>query len=176
MKGNSRGDRPEKLVVIGFMGSGKSSVAELLATRCGLRCVEMDSLIVKRTGHPSVAELIDALGEQAFRTAEEFVARDLRNAQGVVISTGGGVVQNPRCMEPLTHGASSVIYLRTRFDTLEQRVLTQLDPTKERPLFRDKEKARLLYQTRMPLYERWSTRTIDTDDRTVEEIAEEILS
>ncbi|WP_373531328.1 3-phosphoshikimate 1-carboxyvinyltransferase [Vampirovibrio sp.] len=147
-----------KLVLIGFMGSGKSTVAQLLAEQYQLSCVEMDDRIVQQSGKTKVADIFDHDGEAAFRLLEAQLAESLRLETNVVISTGGGVIMDGEVMKNLSEQAT-VIWLNTRFET----VLERLKHRQDRPLLRDLEKAEALYAQRLPLYQQAAHLTIDTD-------------
>lgn len=163
---------PSKIILIGFMGSGKSTVAEQLAPRLGYTGREMDSIIVERSGLSSIPEIFEKHGEPFFRTIESQVAQDLRNVTTAVVSTGGGVVTNPSNIENLRANGGLVIFLRTTFETICGRV-TDIS---SRPLFRDGVQARALFEQRASVYEGHADLIIDTDRKTAEDICSEILS
>lgn len=159
-----------KIVLIGFMGSGKTSVAQELAKKFGLEFIDMDEMILKRFGMASINEIFSQKGEQEFRKMEGEVARSLANKENVVISTGGGVVGNEQTMQPLIKDAE-VIHLKTGFESAEKRV-TQKEVRP--PLFEDVAKARQLYETRIPLYEKYADIIIDTDNTSLNEVLAQI--
>ena len=80
-----------KIVLIGFMATGKSTVAPLVAAKLGLEVVEMDDLIVKQSGRQSIVEIFEDGGEAVFRKLEAAVGKSLEHRDNAVISTGGGV-------------------------------------------------------------------------------------
>lgn len=157
-----------KVVLIGFMGSGKSSVAPLLARKLGLDLVEMDDLIVDKA-HKDIKAIFADGGEAAFRALEAEVARDLRGRNNAVISTGGGVVTDETAMGYLTSGAA-VVELSGSFETL----LGRISPAMPRPLFEDTAAAKALYERRQPLYSKYAAVRIVTDNKSVDKVAEEI--
>ena len=81
------------IVLVGFMGTGKTTVGKLLAELTGMPLVDMDSLIVERAGK-SINEIFAEDGEPHFRTLERELARELAAKEGQIISTGGGIVLN----------------------------------------------------------------------------------
>lgn len=85
------------IYLIGFMGTGKTTVGRILAARLGLRFVDMDDWIVERAGKP-IPRIFSEDGEPQFRTLERAVAQDLSQQSGWVVATGGGVVTNPANM------------------------------------------------------------------------------
>ena len=90
-----------KLILIGFMGAGKSTVATHLASRFNISVVEMDELIISRSGFGSIPEIFAAKGESFFRDLESEVARTLAQQSNLIISSGGGVIGRPENMEQL---------------------------------------------------------------------------
>jgi shikimate kinase len=146
-----------KVVIIGFMGSGKSTVGAILARRAGLPFYDMDELVVQRSGHPSVRECFEALGEVAFRQLETLVAEELALEGTCVISTGGGVVTTPATMEALRSHSTRLVYLSVPFEVAQQRV----GEGDDRPLFREVDAAASLYESRLPLYTKWADFTVD---------------
>jgi 3-phosphoshikimate 1-carboxyvinyltransferase len=161
--------RDPKIVLIGFMGAGKSSVAQLLSQQHGLTLVEMDDWILRQSGRSSVADIFDQDGEAYFRVLEAQVAQSLKHQANVVISTGGGVIMNPQLMADLTESAT-VIWLDTKLES----VLSRLNHQTDRPLLRDLEKAAQLYEARLPLYQQAAQVRVVTDDRTPQAVVDEI--
>lgn len=97
---------PDRIALVGFMGSGKSTVGGLLAAALGYRSVDLDSLIEEQAGAP-IAELFRREGEASFRARESRLLLQLGARRGVVIATGGGAPTQPRNRE----------FLRTRCRT-----------------------------------------------------------
>lgn len=163
--------QPTKIVLIGFMASGKSAIATALAPRLGWEAHQLDDDIVSKSGLPSVAAIFKEHGETFFRDLESEVALSFRDARRVVLATGGGIITRPSNMEALkTHGGL-VVYLRTSFETITERA----GDTSSRPLFSDKANALDLYMKRLPIYESFADIIVDTDDRSEEEVCREIL-
>jgi shikimate kinase len=111
---------PRRLVLVGFMGAGKSTVGPLVAKRLGWDFVDMDARIEERVGS-SVADMFKARGEDAFRLEEEAVARELHARGEVVVAAGGGALLRPTTRELLRENALTV-WLRCGLDTILQRV------------------------------------------------------
>jgi shikimate kinase len=160
-----------KLAVIGFMGSGKSTVGALLAARLALPLVEMDFEIVRLSGRSSVREIFERDGEAAFRRMEREVAKSLAGRSDVVISTGGGAVSDADAMRALKDNGGVIVYLETSFDT----VLERVGSGSERPLLANVESARELHAQREPRYRAAADLSIETDGRTPDEICGEIV-
>lgn len=163
---------PRKVILIGFMGSGKSTVAAVLGRKLGLTVYEMDDLIVELSGLDSIPAIFAAKGEAYFRELEARVAHSLRERENVVISTGGGVISRPANMQNLTSAGGVVVYLRTSFEILAERI----GDISGRPLFADGAKARALYLEREPVYQSYATITVDTDSLGVDEVCARVLS
>lgn len=160
-----------KIVLIGFMGSGKTTVARRVAAKLNLRLIDMDEVALQSSNRKTINEIFSLDGERKFRRIEFRVAKDLSGEDNVVISTGGGVVMNPRLMNILNKN-SITVYLKTSFDTMKQRV----DQKKIKPpLFKDALSARKLFEARAPLYERYADMIIETGEKQVDEIAEEMI-
>jgi shikimate kinase len=161
-----------KIVLIGFMGSGKTTVAAQLAPMLGVALYEMDMLIVETSGVDSIPTIFELYGEPKFRELETAVAKSLANVREAVISTGGGVVGNPENMSHLRANGGTVVYLKTDFDTVRSRI----GNLSSRPLFKDPTRASDLYHARAPIYEAAADIIIRTDDISTEEVAQRIYS
>jgi len=162
---------PRNLLLIGFMGAGKTTVGRALAARLGWATVDCDDLIEARAGK-TIAAIFAEDGEAHFRDLESEVTADLHHYQHTVITTGGGVVERPENLGHLRR-AGRVIYLRARPETLYGRVRG----SDHRPLLRvaDPEaRIRALLASRAPSYEQ-ADRIVDTDDLTIPEVVERIL-
>jgi shikimate kinase len=159
-----------KIILIGFMGSGKTTIAKILAKKLGLERIDMDELIIKNSGRTSDREIFEKDGELAFRELEIAVAKELEEKDNAVISTGGGVVMNTINLLYLKKNGK-VIFLKNDFETSKKRV----DKNNPPPLFQNETKAQELYQLRLPLYTYNADIIITTDDKTKEEVTEEII-
>ena len=100
--------------LIGFMGSGKTTIAQLLATDF----VDMDQVIVNRIGMP-ISTFFEMSGEVAFREIESQVLEELSKSDGV-IATGGGVVTSDDNRRILSESEAEIIYLKSDFDTISK--------------------------------------------------------
>lgn len=160
-----------KIILIGFMGSGKTSVATEIAKIKKLTMVDTDDLIVEKA-EMSTTEIFDQFGETRYREYEIQVARDIRGLQNHVVATGGGVILNKIILDYLREGGGVVVFLRTSFDEIVRRVIAHDRP---RPLFTDKEAARQLYNFRLTLYESYADHIVDTDNKNIKEVASEIV-
>ncbi|MFZ2025976.1 MAG: shikimate kinase [Microgenomates group bacterium] len=160
----------KNIVLIGFMGSGKSTVADLLSKKLQRNCIETDAVVLANSQRKSIGEIFAKDGEMRFRELELEVSSHLGDRKDVVISTGGGMVINKLCIDYLKQNGV-VIYLETSFEVIEKR----LKGDNTRPLFSDVKKARKLFQFRKHLYEEYEDFRITTDNQTAEEITNSIL-
>jgi shikimate kinase len=156
-----------KVVLIGFMGSGKSTVARELASLLEVGVLDMDA-VLEEDLKMTTADFFKEEGEENFRRYETGLAKQLAVESNAVIATGGGVVESSEAMQPLCENAS-VIYLYIDFQTSVGRV-----GDTDRPLMKDKDAALVLFNTRQKLYQKYATITIDARIKTPEQLAIEI--
>ena len=154
-------------VLLGFMGSGKSTIARGLDPDF----VDMDALLEDRLGMP-IARFFEEKGEAAFRQLEEEVLADLLKTDKV-ISTGGGIVISPRNRALLKQNSDN-IYLKASFEILYQRI--SADKDNQRPLFLKNSKEELLaiFNERQAWYQEVASKVIDVSKLSPEEIIEEL--
>ena len=161
------------VVLCGMMGVGKSSVGMEIARLTGRRWVDTDVVITTR--HGRISDIFEFYGESHFRSLETEVAAELSKQDGLVVSTGGGMVLKHENAELLKQNGK-VFFLRASFETLLSRV--RADGT--RPLLKDtgKTSERLceLLSERTPVYERVSDFVVDTDGKSIAQVAAEILA
>ena len=160
-----------RVSLIGFMGAGKSTVGKELAKTLGFKVLEMDQLIIEKSGKKDIAGIFEEGGELLFREIEIKVAKSLQNKKNVVISTGGGVVMNKIIVDYLKQNDGVVVHL----DTSIADVLRRQPQLETRPLFKDVNKASQLFNLRKPLYEEYADYRVVTEGKSVLEITEEIL-
>lgn len=160
---------PDRVILIGFMGSGKSTVGRILADRLGWELADTDALIEARAGGP-VADIFRDLGEHAFREKEAEVMATLRGRTRLVVATGGGAPAQERNRDFFA-GAVAIFHLRVSLNAMRERT----GGDSQRPLLAlDESALRSLYEGRQPLYESLG-KSVETDGRTPEQVAEEIL-
>jgi len=156
------------VIIVGLMGSGKSTVGRLAAHKLGFDFIDTDHLIVERAGR-RIPEIFEAEGESGFRHWETEALLSLTQRQGLVIATGGGIVTQPRNL-PILRGLGYVIWLHADPATLHRRTMFNHD----RPLLRNdnpEETLRALHEARRPLYEAVADLKIQTDDLAAEDVA-----
>ena len=161
------------IIVTGFMGSGKTTVAEALSRVLGCNLLDLDRFITEQVGR-TPKEIIEQDGEPAFRKIETcFLSEVLARRAARVIALGGGAwttLENRALIEE-HHG--QVVWLDTPFEVCWQRIAAS---GSERPLARDREQARNLYQSRRAIYQlaglRVETSETLSDVETASRIAE----
>ena len=162
------------IALIGFMGSGKSSVGKRLARRLGLGFLETDRLIEEKAG-TTIAEIFRQSGEKVFRDMEAEIIQGIsRTAHDSVIACGGGVIIRPENLEHLK-ACATIVYLKTGVDELQNRLArSRKRPLLERP---DREEfIRTLVEAREPLYRAAADITIGTGRRPFAMVVDEIIS
>ena len=141
------------LCLLGFMGSGKSTIGKVLAQRLGISCVDSDSWIEEKHGR-SITEIVSDKGWPAFRAMEREFAFEMNEQAPMVISCGGGFPLDDENWQWISNNCTS-IYLRVDKDVLLHRLI---DETAIRPLLKDKSRAELIQfideklTERMPVY------------------------
>lgn len=172
MTGRAAGqEAPARIVLIGFMGSGKSTVGPRLAGMLGWDFADLDALVEAEAGCP-VAEVFAARGEEAFRALESACLRGLAGRGRVVIATGGGAPMRTANRWFFRDAGTAVIHLHVSLD--EALARTRGDAS--RPLLaKGSDEVRRLYETRLPRYRDLGTE-IGTDGRAPRDIAVEIAA
>ena len=160
------------IVLCGMMGVGKSSVGVRIAELTGRMWYDTDVMITDR--HGRISDIFEYYGEAYFRSLETEIVRELSARDGLVISTGGGLVLKPENSE-LLKSNGKIFFMRASFETLLNRV--RADET--RPLLKNTGKTAetlgKLLEARTPVYEHVADHIVDTDGRSVDEVAQEIV-
>lgn len=160
-----------KIILIGFMGSGKSTVAKELGHSLGLPVIEMDDLVCKKTNSANMHEVFGKGGELLLRETEIEIAREHSSSDSAIISTGAGVVLNKVILDYLERPKGTIFFLNAAFQTIKSR----LAHDSSRPLFQNLAAAESLYHFRHPLYFQYAHHVIDVDHQSVQDIALEIV-
>ncbi len=182
------------IVLVGFMGAGKTTVGNLLAARLGLPFADSDDVIERRVGRP-IRQIFAADGEPAFRALEHQVIAELLDGPALVLALGGGAAQYPQTQALLTrgddppqtppaHGGTArppvppwpwapleVVYLEVSYE----QALLRVGGDRGRPMLARSDLPEL-YRHRMPVYAGVATVTVVTDGRPPEIISEDILA
>ena len=160
------------IVLIGYRGTGKSSVARLLAARNKWPLVSTDLEIIKKAGMP-VPDIIRKRGWDYFRNVESEICKQVGKKDRTIIDTGGGAVLRKENVESLRQ-RGRMFWLTAEVATVIERIKNNSD----RPSLTGKksyvEEVEEVLNERLPLYKAAADHMIATDDRTVEEVANEI--
>ncbi len=160
---------PENLVLIGMFGSGKSTIGRILAQKLRYHFVDVDQLIERRYQKP-LQRVLDDLGTKGFMKMEDDVLQKLRQWHAV-ISPGGSAVYYPKGMAQLKK-LGPRIYLKVSLPTLQKRLP---DWSQRGVVCRGGSTLPALYRERTPLFKKYADYTIDTEKKSAEKIAAEIL-
>ncbi len=156
------------IVLVGFMGAGKTTVGHLLSERLGLPFVDSDLVIEQRAGRP-IPQIFADDGEPAFRVLEHQVIADLLDGQEMVLALGGGAAQHPGTIALLT--SVQVVYLQVGYTEAMRRVAgDEYRPMLARPNVEE------LYQRRLSVYDAVATVSVATDGRRPEAVCQDVLA
>jgi shikimate kinase len=160
----------EAIYLIGFMGSGKTTVSQELAKRLAAAVYDTDQEIVNIAGR-TINEIFETDGEEKFRDMESEVLHSMPLVNGV-IATGGGIICSKKNRGFLKE-KKNVVFLNADFSN----ILERLNDDESRPLFSNTniEAAKKLYNLRLPLYRESAYMEIDTSDMSVSQIVDEII-
>lgn len=161
----------KSIVLIGFMGAGKTTVSKELSTALNARSVDMDDILIERIGQP-ISEYFEEHGEASFREHETKLLKEALNEE-TVIATGGGVILQKENQKVLAD--KLVVYLKADANVLIKRI--REDKVNIRPLAikNDDGDLKRLFFSREKLYEKLAKITVDTSEKTPAEIVSEIL-
>ncbi|MFC2140218.1 shikimate kinase [Candidatus Auribacterota bacterium] len=161
----------KNVIMLGFMGTGKSTVSKVIAERLGFKFVEMDEMIEAREGM-TINEIFKTKGEGYFRNLEQDLVLELSQKGKQVISTGGGVVLNEQNINNFKEqgvlisltATAEVIYTRVKNET-------------QRPLLKTENPLKTIHdmlEYRMPFYEK-ADHLLDTSGLTIDKVVEEVF-
>jgi shikimate kinase len=162
---------PRRIVLTGFMGSGKSTVGPLLALRLGWKYLDTDDVIADEAGC-SIPEIFRWEGEGGFRRLERATIARLAEEQDLVLALGGGAIEDEATRSLLlTTPETLLVHLEVKLET----TLTRCRGTEQqRPVLADQANLTSRYQRRMPLY-RLAHVSIAADELSPEELVEAII-
>ncbi|MDQ6626418.1 MAG: shikimate kinase [Verrucomicrobiota bacterium] len=165
-------ERGEAIVLIGFMGTGKSSVGRALAQLTGLRRYDTDQIVARRFGMP-IAQIFAQHGETAFRDAEASALDELPRSAAVIVTGGGSVLRAGHVQKIRSLGV--VAQLTADLETL----LERLSRRATRPLLKTADPRKTvteLLAVRGPLYREAADFTVNTSELRHDEVAERVLA
>lgn len=164
--------KSRNIYLVGPLGAGKSTIGRYLADELKMEFFDTDTVIEERCG-AEISWIFDVEGESGFRKREEKVVHDLTEKTGIVLATGGGVVESEANRSRLS-ARGTVVYLKVDLEH-------QLDRTmkdKKRPLLQQGDKREVLLELnarREPLYKEVAEFEVTTGDRSVRMVANEII-
>ena len=164
----------KNIVLIGMSGVGKTQKGKYIARRRGMDYLDTDTAIVQQEGI-SIDEIFIRFGEDSFRSIEEAIIKDLSRLENTLISAGGGIVLRKANMDSLKAN-SFIVYLKGDINT----IVNNLKRSKTiRPLLKNSEdlykSVSELYMSRQALYKLYSHITVDIEDKSIEDIYNEVL-
>ena len=164
----------KNIVLIGFMGVGKGTIARSLIQKTKRMGLDTDD-IIESMENRKIKDIFASDGEAYFRKCEKKTAKWLeKNVKKAVISTGGGFFKVDN-LEKI----GTVIYLKSSFEGILKRLQEHENANlklAKRPLLSDLEKAKALFDERSPLYEAKADIIIDVEERKIKEIVKDIIS
>jgi len=161
----------DNIILVGFMGTGKTTVGKILAGRLRRKFVDMDRVIEERAGKP-ISLIFSEDGEPYFRNMERALVQELAAGKNQIIAAGGGIVLNPDNISDFSRSGKVICLLAS-----ENEILRRVAGSTARPLLEKGDKYQRildLMETRRPLYEAIPDR-VNTVGLTPEEVAETIL-
>lgn len=164
---------PQRIVLVGPMGAGKSTIGRLLARELGFCFLDSDRLVEERSG-ANIPWIFDVEGEAGFRQRETHILEELAGLQQVVVATGGGAVVREE-NRPLLREHALVIYLKTS-------VRQQFDRTRRdrnRPLLQQKNPRAVLeslFRARDPIYRELADIVMTTDRKSPRLVARQLIN
>ena len=162
----------KNIFLIGYMGTGKSSVAKFLSNKWGWNVLEMDEMLVQQEGM-SISDIFKTYGEEYFRDAESNLIQEICMQEDKVVSCGGGVVLRSQNVEMMKQGGT-IVLLTASPETILERVKD--DTT--RPLLQGNMTIAFLsemMEKRREKYEKAADVMVQTDGKQIAEICKEII-
>ncbi len=160
--------KTDKIYLVGFLASGKTTLARALAGRLGWRAEDVDDVIEARE-HRSVADIFARHGEPYFRSVERQVLLDLLTGRHVVVATGGGTFVDPDNRAAINRDGASIW-----IDVPLDQIISRLPPDGRRPLAADRAQLERLYAARRLAYDNAHLR-LDASRASVDELVERLL-
>ena len=162
---------PRRIVLTGFMGSGKTTVGPLVAARLGWRFIDVDD-VIEAEASATITELFARHGEAAFRDREHATIARLATSDALVLALGGGAIERPETRDLLLNTPGTLlVHLEVELAT----TLARCSGTENtRPVLADQANLVSRYQRRLPLY-RTAHVSIPVDELTPDQVADAVL-
>lgn len=172
-KQNCRGCEMKNIVLIGFMGVGKGSIAREVVKYSDYIAIDTDDLI-ESMENKKIKKIFEENGEDYFRKLEKHVAKWLeKSVHDTLVSTGGGFYKRENLQK-----IGTIVLLDSPFDAIIKRIKKHPNAArklKKRPLLNDLKEAKKLYEERRPQYLKLAEIVIDVTDKSAQECAKELL-
>jgi shikimate kinase len=157
------------IVLIGMSGAGKSTLGVLLAKALGMDYVDTDIVIQKQEGR-LLQDIIDNEGIEKFMEVEEKIVSELQ-LKNCIISTGGSVIYSEKAMNVLKQGGQ-IIYLHVPYEEIKRRLI---NITTRGIVIKKGNSLKDVYEERVPLYIKYSDKTLDCSNKDIEHCVSEII-
>ena len=165
--------KKNNIILIGFMGVGKGTVARALVEKSNMFAIDTDNLI-KSMENRKIKKIFEVEGEPYFRALEKKTALWLeKNVNNTIISTGGGFYKQENINK-----IGKVVYLKSSFQGILDRINNSpnaVNKLKKRPLLQNMEEALKLYNSRVKEYEKVAKIVVDVENKDAKDIVKEIL-
>ncbi|MCP3874360.1 MAG: shikimate kinase [Desulfobacteraceae bacterium] len=161
------------IVLIGYRGTGKSVVGKIISDHLQIKCIIMDARIVETAGM-SIPDIVKNHGWTTFRDMESKIALEVATLDNVIIDTGGGIIERPENIDALQKNAH-IIWLKASVDE----IVSRIKGGTERPSLTGgknfTEEVAQVLTSRIPKYRRAAQYEIDTEQLTIEQVADRII-
>jgi shikimate kinase len=165
------------VVLIGFRGSGKSTVGRALAERLGREFIDCDDVLEKRAGI-SIREIFEKMGESHFRTLESQIIGEVSALDGKVVATGGGAALKYQNMQVFKRNGGRIFFLEVGPETAFRRIQADASSRTRRPALTDQDpmtEVKEQIEFRRPYYVNGADVVVAADGKSVEDLVKEIL-
>lgn len=166
------------VVLVGYRGSGKTTVGNLLAGRLDMTCIDTDAMVAK-AGGVTIRDIFACIGQPYFQELEMEALQEALAMPNAVIATGGGVVMRDENRKQLKAAGRPVVYLATNPELLYSRIQADANSAANRPnltKFADGlAEVRHVLAIRDPLYREVATMVVDVSSLTPQQVVDQIL-
>jgi len=161
-------NQADHLIFIGFMGSGKSTIARKIARLKGMTSVDMDRFLEQEAGM-TIPQIFETEGEEGFRAREHAFLKSMAQRDRCILSCGGGIINSPE-NRALLKDLGTVVYL----EVSAQEAVSRISRPETRPLLQGKIPPEELLEQRRELYEEAADITFDTNGLSVGQVVRQV--